>query len=1199
MYVSLEPPSVQVLMPSVFPADAEANYFEVTIRFSEDISGLAFNNFTNLTSWQTLGGVNGVIVFVSQPTNREIVEWIWPIQKGRVTIQVPGNVFSRNYGNLDHNNPSNTLIVYHGCGMLWGEGLTHSTIEDTNAESWWHCSRLCLENPSCESFTFDARNGQPGGGSVPAPCRLYDQAELSGSVNPAQVSSARACSVNADVKAPEMMIVRRGDTSALPLPGGSVPNFYNHPNYIHLFAEIHFTEPVKHIDPSDLDIHCTNCTFDGGLGWVHLAPLHQENVTWPLWSDKWGVEIRLDELPPGFTTAKVVIGLDPSHNVADFSGNLVSNTPATIEFIVQPGCDTFKQYNGEVLFSGNLFNWHGAPGFTYNECAAACRNTPECRGFSFHNAGSCFLKWGADPAPDGWNQFPDGNYDSGIRDCACAANCLDIEPEAKCGDYIVTGSETCDDGNDMGGDGCSATCQTESGYTCPTPGEICEPLCGDGLVIGGEQCDDGNTAVGDGCDDNCLLEVGWVCSTPGFPCDPICGDGQLKGSEQCDDGNTAAGDGCSDTCQIESGYTCPTPSASCVPVCGDGLLVGGEECDDGNTAAGDGCSDTCQIEAGYTCPTPGSPCFLITTAPPTTAPPPPVTTAPPPPPPTTLPPSTTAQPPPATTAAPTTGPVTTAPPTTVPQPGIPTTEPPMAPTTGAPPVLVPPVDVDDITDDLDNLKNPDAVDISDAEDTIGSLVGGEGEEPPTPPPVDSPEDFSSRLLKTINVAKVARKEDMAGLAKPNSTQEETKAQRNAVVKALMRNLQKAAIDRSTKLSDVSSSPAEVLLSAVTLATTVEVADETENDDMDTAEAGVATFKALAAVSADTISQPDDTLADAVKELQGLQYYLDGAAGLLRQLNRTAKADGHLRRLTPAANGTYHTLSSDIIGTTAQLADSLATRAAAHPNGTAEVVGAKTRLRVARTDTASGATLTMKETSVAVDMPSLPSIPPAVCADGGGLRESVQMTFWADDPYAYAAQEEVPMANLTANDTLRNAAQGTLAVSARQCGSDLQLTAGDGQQRPFRLFIPRPSADSVPAAGNASVNGTERAYDVHVVCGFWNASTHQWDTQGCHVNLALSNETTLCCECTHLTEFSSLFRSVIVDSHIAGVVGGAGDSLARMADITAWTQNIAAFFVSIMIAIHTTCLILSVYFDCKHPITDEILLDIWMTDPLLE
>lgn len=49
--------------------------------------------------------------------------------------------------------------------------------------------------------------------------------------------------------------------------------------------------------------------------------------------------------------------------------------------------------------------------------------------------------------------------------------------------------EKCDDGNIIGGDGCSETCQHET--------------CGDGIVCTGEECDDGNVASGDGCSNTC------------------------------------------------------------------------------------------------------------------------------------------------------------------------------------------------------------------------------------------------------------------------------------------------------------------------------------------------------------------------------------------------------------------------------------------------------------------------------------------------------------------------------------------------------------------------------------------------------------------------------------------------------------------------------------------------------------------------
>jgi len=63
-----------------------------------------------------------------------------------------------------------------------------------------------------------------------------------------------------------------------------------------------------------------------------------------------------------------------------------------------------------------------------------------------------------------------------------------------CGDGIIGGAETCDDGNNASGDGCTAECVAE--------------ICGDGIVnaAGAEQCDDGNDADGDGCDETCGFE---------------------------------------------------------------------------------------------------------------------------------------------------------------------------------------------------------------------------------------------------------------------------------------------------------------------------------------------------------------------------------------------------------------------------------------------------------------------------------------------------------------------------------------------------------------------------------------------------------------------------------------------------------------------------------------------------------------------
>ena len=60
-----------------------------------------------------------------------------------------------------------------------------------------------------------------------------------------------------------------------------------------------------------------------------------------------------------------------------------------------------------------------------------------------------------------------------------------------CGNKVVNSDETCDDGNLVNGDGCTAKCQKN--------------VCGDGIVWDGkEQCDDGNQNDADACSNKCI-----------------------------------------------------------------------------------------------------------------------------------------------------------------------------------------------------------------------------------------------------------------------------------------------------------------------------------------------------------------------------------------------------------------------------------------------------------------------------------------------------------------------------------------------------------------------------------------------------------------------------------------------------------------------------------------------------------------------
>lgn len=155
-----------------------------------------------------------------------------------------------------------------------------------------------------------------------------------------------------------------------------------------------------------------------------------------------------------------------------------------------------------------------------------------------------------------------------------------------CGNGAVEGTEACDDGNLVSGDGCSNVCVVEvvegehnGGGGAPPPAPVPDPVpapvpvCGDGIVNGADQCDDGNANNDDACSNDCHL--------------PVCGDGHRAGAEQCDDGNVVPDDGCSQFCTL--------------PVCGDGQRQGAEQCDDGNFLNNDGCSAVCIIEIPAVC----------------------------------------------------------------------------------------------------------------------------------------------------------------------------------------------------------------------------------------------------------------------------------------------------------------------------------------------------------------------------------------------------------------------------------------------------------------------------------------------------------------------------------------------------------------------------------------------------------------------
>lgn len=198
---------------------------------------------------------------------------------------------------------------------------------------------------------------------------------------------------------------------------------------------------------------------------------------------------------------------------------------------------------------------------------------------------------------------------------------FDVQPpnEPDCGDGILDPGEVCDDGNNVGGDGCEADCT----LAC----ELASDCQDDDRCTDNERCEAGRCVadpVDPSDDDLCTLDAcdpdAGVTNTP-LPlddnndctvdlCDPE--DGLSHLLIDVDDQNDCTLDACDPDggaishepigdgagCAILGGGAGVCLAGVCVaPTCGDGGIQAGESCDDGNTTANDGCSPACQVEA--------------------------------------------------------------------------------------------------------------------------------------------------------------------------------------------------------------------------------------------------------------------------------------------------------------------------------------------------------------------------------------------------------------------------------------------------------------------------------------------------------------------------------------------------------------------------------------------------------------------------
>jgi cysteine-rich repeat protein len=129
---------------------------------------------------------------------------------------------------------------------------------------------------------------------------------------------------------------------------------------------------------------------------------------------------------------------------------------------------------------------------------------------------------------------------------------LDIET-AECGDGVVDESETCDDGNEDGGDGCNAACQVTNGYACTqTEPSICTVRDPEDGICGNLRC---------ALPANAMEEVALCCTvddTCGLAYPPVYGENCIELAQAGVNDN-----GCDDEASSQAGY--PTLNGCCRP----------------------------------------------------------------------------------------------------------------------------------------------------------------------------------------------------------------------------------------------------------------------------------------------------------------------------------------------------------------------------------------------------------------------------------------------------------------------------------------------------------------------------------------------------------------------------------------------------------------------------------------------------------
>ncbi|CEM12939.1 unnamed protein product [Vitrella brassicaformis CCMP3155] len=566
------------------------------------------------------------------------------------------------------------------------------------------------------------------------------------------------------------------------------------------------------------------------------------------------------------------------------------------------------------------------------------------------------------------------------------------------------------------------------------------------------------------------------------------------------------------------------------------------------------------------------------------------------------------------------------------------------------------IDMETVTDDIDAISDPDG--IAESEITRSADVLFED----LPPDLGSAFSLHThKLYAAVTLASTAKyRPDEIPEGRPRPTGSIGKGEEDGdpvyiMARDLFSSLIQAYRLRTASLTEVPISSAEALLSAKAVETAVDLFESTTTFDVPSGQKGAEIFDLQVDITRQTVeswrledwvqnvSNPRMTPVtlsqkERSKIRQAVETSLTSAASLGRQIGGLPATVG------PSETAT---LTRNIGESTGRLGDS-SLYLLGDPESTLEVSGSKLDCQMALrvVNTSSRLALNISGTNVSVAVPNV-TIPVPSAKSSRRLRRhlqasqppqcasqlstpSGQLIWWRDGLYSGGRQDDTAAVDATVESMLNKPQReletsawegkgGTLTAAARYCDEEVPLQL-QRTEEPIVLHIPRPNSDSnsrqgtfgdeygvVKINGRLEVMNTTQAMKhgrpfiitTQLACGYFDYATQQWSTAGCYQNTSLTTADTIVCECYHLSDFSVVFSTVIRDSSFASVIAESQEALKRLADTREWEKNVAARFILFEVAIMLLFLVLAVWWDRTHKMSDDDLMDMWMTDPLLD